>query len=89
MKPAPDPVLKVLDQMHASRDEAILIGDGVMDIKAAKAAEIPSVAVATGPFTGSRLLDAEPDYLLSSINDLPTLIGTLNATEQRPSGESD
>lgn len=79
MKPAPDPVLKVLDDMHVSRNEAILVGDGVMDIMAAKAAGIPSVAVTTGPFTSGRLLEAEPDFLLGSINDLPTLVETLTA----------
>ena len=79
MKPAPDPVLKVLDEMRVSSGEAILVGDGVMDIMAAKAAGVPSVAVTTGPFTGGRLLEAEPDFLLASINDLPTLIDSLNS----------
>ena len=79
MKPAPDPVLKVLDEMHVSSSEAILVGDGVMDIMAAKAAGVPSVAVTTGPFTSGRLLEAEPDFLLASINDLPTLIDSLNS----------
>ena len=79
MKPAPDPVLKVLDEMRVSSGEAILVGDGVMDIMAAKAAGLPSVAVTTGPFTSGRLLEAEPDFLLASINDLPTLIDSLNS----------
>ena len=79
MKPAPDPVLKVLDEMQVSSSEAILVGDGVMDIMAAKAAGVPSVAVTTGPFTSGRLLEAEPDFLLASINDLPTLIDSLNS----------
>jgi len=84
MKPAPDPVLKILDDMHVSRNEAILVGDGVMDIMAARAAGIPSVAVATGPFTSSRLLEAEPDYFLGSINDLPALIEKLTETKHEP-----
>jgi phosphoglycolate phosphatase-like HAD superfamily hydrolase len=50
-----------------------------MDILAARAAGVPSVAVSTGPFTGTRLIEAEPDFLLSSVNDLPMLIETLNA----------
>jgi HAD superfamily hydrolase (TIGR01549 family) len=74
MKPNPAPVAMALSEMHASTDEAILVGDGVMDIMAAKAAGIPSVAVATGPFSSTRLLEAEPDYLLASVNDLPELI---------------
>ena len=79
MKPAPDSVLKVLRELDASPSEAILIGDGVMDIMAAKAAGISSAAVATGPFSSARLLEAEPDFLLTSVNDLPTLIEALNA----------
>ena len=79
MKPAPDSVLKVLHALQVSPNEAVLIGDGVMDIMAAKAAGVPSVAVSTGPFTGTRLIEAEPDFLLGSVNDLPTLIETLNA----------
>jgi len=80
MKPAPECVLKVLHEMHVAPSEAILIGDGVMDIMAARAAGIPSVAVATGPFSSGRLMEAEPDFLLGSVNDLPTLIQTLNAS---------
>lgn len=78
MKPSADPVRKVLTGMHIQPKKAILVGDGVMDIMAAKAAGLPSVAVATGPFTSERLLQAEPDYLLGSINDLPLLIESLN-----------
>ena len=81
MKPAAEPVLKVLTALNVTPSEAILIGDGVMDIVAARAAGVPSIAVATGPFMSDHLLEAEPDYLLGSINDLPTLIDLLNATE--------
>jgi pyrophosphatase PpaX len=81
MKPAAEPVLKALAKLMVTPSEAVLIGDGVMDIMAAKAAGIPSVAVATGPFKGEILLKAEPDYLLGSINDLLALITSLNTTK--------
>jgi HAD superfamily hydrolase (TIGR01509 family) len=81
MKPAAEPVLKVLTELNVASSEAVLIGDGVMDIMAAKAAGIRSVAVATGPFKSDLLLKAEPDYVLGSINDLPTLIELLNAAK--------
>lgn len=81
MKPAAEPVLKVLTALNVTPGEAILIGDGVMDIVAARAAGVLSIAVATGSFTSDHLLEAEPDYLLGSINDLPTLIDSLNAEE--------
>lgn len=82
LKPAAEPVLRVLTALNVTSSEAILIGDGVMDIMAARAAGIQSVAVVTGPFTTDRLLQAEPDYLIGSINDLPTLIDLLNAAER-------
>lgn len=81
MKPAAEPVLKVLTELNVTSSEAVLIGDGVMDVMAAKAAGIRSVAVATGPFKSDLLLKAEPDYILGSINDLPTLIELLNTAK--------
>ncbi len=78
MKPDGAPVQKVLVEMQVSPEEAILVGDGVMDIMAARAMGLPAVAVATGPFTSDRLIQAEPDYLLGSVNDLPLLLEKLN-----------
>lgn len=80
MKPNAAPVRKVLIKMGVPPEESILVGDGVMDIMAAREAGLPSVAVATGPFTKERLLQAEPDYLLGSVNDLPLLIESLDAS---------
>ena len=77
MKPAATPILKVLNELSVPREAAISVGDGVMDVMAAKAAGIRSVAVATGPFPLARLLKAEPDYILGSVNDLPSLVEKL------------
>ena len=83
MKPDGAPVRKVLAAMQVPPEEAILIGDGVMDIMAARAAGLPAVAVATGPFSSDRLLQAEPDYVLGSVNDLPLLLERLNASSEK------
>lgn len=83
MKPDGGPVRKVLTEMRVPPEEAILVGDGVMDIMAAREAGLPSVAVATGPFPSERLLQAEPDYLLGSVNDLPVLIEQLLAPNSK------
>jgi HAD superfamily hydrolase (TIGR01549 family) len=77
MKPASAPIKKILAELGVSAEAAILVGDGVMDIMAAKAAGLLSVAVSTGPFPIERILKAEPDYILGSINELPTLIELL------------
>ena len=77
MKPSPEPVRKALAGMHAQVQNAILVGDGMMDVLAARETGLLSVAVATGPFSNERLLKVEPDYLLGSINDLLLLIQQL------------
>ena len=79
MKPASAPILKVLTELRVLPDAAILVGDGVLDIQAAKAAGVRSVAVTTGPFPIERILKAQPDYILSSIGDLPLLIEKLES----------
>lgn len=77
MKPASAPINKILSELNVSKDQSILVGDGVVDIMAAKATGLLSVAVSPGPFPIERTLKAEPDYLLGSVNDLPLLIELL------------
>jgi HAD superfamily hydrolase (TIGR01509 family) len=77
MKPSAEPVRKALAEMRVQIQNAILVGDGVMDVLAARATGLLSVAVATGPFSNERLVRVEPDYFLGSINDLPLLIDSL------------
>jgi phosphoglycolate phosphatase-like HAD superfamily hydrolase len=68
-----------LAELDVSPEAAILVGDGVMDILAARAAGVRSAAVTTGPFSMERILKAQPDYLLSSVNELPALVEKLDA----------
>ena len=77
MKPSAEPVRQALSKMNVQVQDAILVGDGVMDVLAARATSLLSVAVTTGPFSNERLVKVEPDYLLGSINDLPLLIDIL------------
>jgi len=78
MKPDAAPVRQILAELNSRAEEAILVGDGVMDIMAAKAAGLRSVAVATGPSGIEYLLQTEPDYVLGSINDLQELVDILD-----------
>jgi len=79
MKPDAAPIIQVLAEMNAQVEEAILVGDGVMDIIAAKAAGLRSAAVGTGPSRMQHLLQTEPDYVLGSINDLCKLVDLLES----------
>jgi HAD superfamily hydrolase (TIGR01509 family) len=78
MKPDSAPIQEVLRKMHVLPKEAILVGDSPMDVMAARATGILSVAAPTGPFASERLLQEEPDFLIGSVNDVPTLLEQLN-----------
>jgi phosphoglycolate phosphatase len=77
MKPAGTPIFKILAELAVPLEAVILVGDGMIDILAAKAAGIRSAAVTTGPFPIQRILKTEPDYLLGSVNELPALVEQL------------
>ena len=82
MKPDAGPVREVLRKLSVGVENAILVGDGVLDIEAARATGLSSVAVATGPFS-DKLIKSGPDYILGSINDVPELVELLDGNSRR------
>jgi HAD superfamily hydrolase (TIGR01549 family) len=79
LKPDPGIVLKALNLASTKADEAILVGDSIIDIKAARAASVQCVAIPTGPFPATRLLQEEPDFIVSSLLDVPELVHRLDS----------
>jgi len=68
-KPDPDLVLAALAK--AGNDEpAVMVGDSVWDVKAAKAAGVPTLAVLTGGFSEAELREAGASQVVESIADL-------------------
>jgi phosphoglycolate phosphatase-like HAD superfamily hydrolase len=55
-KPAPDLVQAALERA-GSDGPALMIGDSVWDVKAATAAEVPTLAVLTGGFSEAELME--------------------------------
>jgi len=80
LKPDPSIVFKALNLTGAKADEAILVGDAIIDIKAAKAASVRCVAIPTGPFPAARLLQEEPDFIVGSLLDVPELVRRLDSS---------
>ncbi len=75
-KPAPDPVLKALRDLDAQPHEALMVGDAVFDIQAARAAGVASVAALWGSREIEAVRAAGPDYEVASPNDVAALIGS-------------
>jgi HAD superfamily hydrolase (TIGR01549 family) len=65
-KPDPDLVLAALEKA-GSDNPSVMVGDSVWDVKAAKAAGVPTLAVLTGGFSEAELRDAGASQVVESI----------------------
>ena len=71
-KPDPEGILKAWDAMKT--DRCFYIGDSAMDVQAGKNAGAITVAYPSNPAKRSALLEAQPDYIIESLLELPDLI---------------
>lgn len=62
-KPHPEPVLKALEKLGASADEALMIGDSVFDILCAHNAGVKAIKVSWGAALDHQA-EEEPDYMV-------------------------
>lgn len=74
-RPNPKMILDAMERLNITDGLAVVkIGDTVVDIQEGKNAGAWTVAVLTGSQTEAQLKAAGPDYLLSSVRELRTLI---------------
>lgn len=73
-KPHPEPLLLALERLGVRADQAVYLGDAVVDIKAARAAGMAVIAVTWGAGREADLRDQEPDAVA---NDAAELAGEL------------
>ena len=78
-KPNPDLVETAIEK--AGGGEAVMVGDSVWDVEAAKRAGIPTIAIRTGGFGHDELVDAGATCVFASIDEL------LDSLEMTPLGE--
>ncbi len=69
-KPAAEPVLRALAELGVEPHRAAMVGDTVHDIRAARAAGVLAIGVATGSHSRSALLEAGADRVLGSVAEL-------------------
>ncbi|HEX7279339.1 MAG TPA: HAD family hydrolase [Solirubrobacterales bacterium] len=80
-KPDPDLVLAALDRA-ADGKPSVMVGDSVWDVKAARAAGLPTLAVLTGGFSEAELREAGASQVVESIADLRFDPATLDAVSE-------
>nr|WP_300143358.1 HAD-IA family hydrolase [Propionicimonas sp.] len=73
-KPDPEPLLLALDRIGGRPEQAAYVGDAVVDVMAAKAAGMTSIAVSWGAASRATLAAAEPDHLVDTVAGLASLL---------------
>lgn len=73
-KPSPMPLLKLAEQAGIDPAQALMVGDSIHDLRAARAAGMPMFAVTYGYNHGVSVADAGPDGVLASLAQLPPLL---------------
>ncbi|MFH1722635.1 MAG: HAD family hydrolase [Candidatus Altiarchaeota archaeon] len=70
VKPSPKPLFLASSHLSVKPDKCIYVGDMVEDIKAAKAAGMPSIAVTWGIHTKEKLEKEDPDIIVENLTEL-------------------
>jgi len=75
LKPDPEMLLTVLEKLSADPKRTVMIGDGLHDIHASRAAGIAVCAVGYGLGNPEDLRQAHPDFYSETVDDLMRLFG--------------
>jgi phosphoglycolate phosphatase len=78
VKPDPYHLIALLDRLGVSVEDAIMVGDHLMDILVGKRMGMRTVGVLTGRTTRDQFLETGADYVLESASQLTELIEKLN-----------
>ena len=73
-KPAPDPVLALLERMGLEADEAMVVGDTTFDILMGSRAGCRTVAVTYGNHSREQLLEVCPTHVIDDFAELPGIL---------------
>ncbi len=74
-RPHPDMILRMLRDLNVDRSEFLKVGDTVADIEEGKNAKVLTAAIFSGTQPKERLQACGPDFLISSLMEIKTIIG--------------
>jgi phosphoglycolate phosphatase len=74
VKPHPDHLTSVLNVLHVSGDETVMVGDHVLDILAGKGVGMRTIGVLTGYIKREEFEKAGADHILGNISEVRTLM---------------
>lgn len=74
VKPAPEPVLRALRELRVDPAHGWMVGDGVLDIQAGRAAGVRTIGALWGAREREALAASAPDYVAASPDEVASLI---------------
>jgi phosphoglycolate phosphatase len=74
MKPSPDMLNEAKRQLGLRSCQILYVGDSLLDIEAARAAEMSIASVPTGSYSKEQLKTNRPDFMLETVHDLERII---------------
>ncbi len=74
-KPDPEPLLHAAETLDIKIEDAMMVGDSMHDMQAARDAGCPAIAVPYGYNHGHDIKDSYPDRVINSFDELPALVG--------------
>jgi phosphoglycolate phosphatase len=80
VKPSSEHLEAALKALGINADEALVVGDGMVDMKCARELKVMAVGLPTGVSSREELTNSGANYLITKITDLPTLIEQINKT---------
>jgi len=80
-KPDPLPLLHAADFFGVAPSAALMIGDSISDVKAARAAGFQIICMSYGYNHGQDIREAHPDAVIDSMAELPQLLPGRTAQE--------
>jgi phosphoglycolate phosphatase len=76
-KPSPMPLLYAAEKMGVTPENALMIGDSISDVKAARAAHFHIICMSYGYNHGVDIREANPDAVIDSMTQFPDYIAAL------------
>jgi len=73
-KPHPEPLLFAARHFGVAPEDALMVGDSISDVKAARAAGFAIVCVSYGYNHGRDIREARPDAVIDALTELPSLL---------------
>lgn len=86
LKPHPAMVQMALDHFGVAPDEAVMVGDGVPDVEASRAAGLKSIGLTGGMGNPDLLRAARPDHVVHHMEDVIEVVRALDRGAVRPGG---